>query len=197
MAGTGPPPKPGAIRRNGRVGPLRLPAGGRKGRAPKWPLPDNPKLTAAISIEQATIEELEEKQLDDKLTSAESARLTRAKHRLAVAEETLQVTKKTEATLWRDLWKTPQAVEWDRLGWTREVAQYVRWKTLAECGDLDAGKEARQYADRLGLNPKALRALMWTIDADEVEAHRQERKKPTGGDEGSGGRRRLRAVDGS
>lgn len=194
MAGTGPAPNPNAQRRNSRVGVVRLPSGGRKGRTPKWPLPANPRLTGAIGIEQRTIEELEELELENgKLSAAESARLTRAKHRLAITEETLKVTQETETKLWRDLWKTPQAVEWDRQGWLREVAQYVRWKVLAECGDLDAGKEARQYADRLGLNPKALRALMWTIDADEVGAKRQERNTEQPATE----RRRLRAVDAS
>ena len=32
------PPKPDAVRRNARVGPLVLPAGGRKGTPPAWPL---------------------------------------------------------------------------------------------------------------------------------------------------------------
>lgn len=32
------PPKPDAVRRNARVGPVILPAGGRKAPAPKWPL---------------------------------------------------------------------------------------------------------------------------------------------------------------
>lgn len=188
----GPPPNPNAVRRNARVGMIRLPAGGRRGRTPKWPLPDNPRLTAAVNAELATIEELEEKQLDEGLSSAESARLTRARKRLAVAEETLRVVRTTEAELWRELWRTPQACEWDRLKWTREVAQYVRWKAAAECGDLDAGKESRQYADRLGLTPKGLRSLMWVIDHDQVGERRAEREQAA---TGTDGRRRLRAVD--
>ena len=32
------PPKPDAVRRNARVGPVALPAGGRQGPAPAWPL---------------------------------------------------------------------------------------------------------------------------------------------------------------
>jgi hypothetical protein len=35
----GPPPKENAIRRNARVGPLLLPAAGRPGEPPAWPLP--------------------------------------------------------------------------------------------------------------------------------------------------------------
>jgi hypothetical protein len=28
-------------------------------------------------------------------------------------------------------------VQWERLGWTRDVAQYVRHKVIGELGDLD------------------------------------------------------------
>lgn len=35
----GPAPKPAPVRRNARVGPLVLPAEGRKGDPPAWPLP--------------------------------------------------------------------------------------------------------------------------------------------------------------
>lgn len=70
---------------------------------------------------------------------------------------------KAEGGLWSELWSTPQAIAWDRLRWNREVAQYVRWKVLAEDGDLDASKEARQLADRLGLTPLSLLRLQWEI----------------------------------
>src|SRR5262249_35851420 len=36
----GPAPKPDAIRRNARVGPLSLPASGRPGEPPVWPFPE-------------------------------------------------------------------------------------------------------------------------------------------------------------
>ena len=39
MAVPGPPPKPDAVRRNVRVGLVLLPAGGRQGATPPWPLP--------------------------------------------------------------------------------------------------------------------------------------------------------------
>src|SRR6266498_371550 len=45
-----------------------------------------------------------------------------------------------EADLWREVWHTPQAVAWERLRWTHEVAQYVRWRVLAELGNIDAAK---------------------------------------------------------
>jgi hypothetical protein len=36
--------------------------------------------------------------------------------------------------MWAELWGYPQAVMWERLNIGREVAQYVRWKTMAEHG---------------------------------------------------------------
>jgi hypothetical protein len=38
VAGAGPPPKPQPARRNARVGPRLLPAEGRQGAPPSWPL---------------------------------------------------------------------------------------------------------------------------------------------------------------
>lgn len=196
MAGTGPAPNPNARRRNARVGAVVLPAEGRKGPAPKWPLPDNPTMAARVEAEQEAIDVLEEKDLaEGGLSSAESARLTRARQRLAVAAATLKMVRDGEVAIWRELWRTPQACEWSRLGWTREVAQYVRWKAMAEAGNLDAGKEARQYADRLGLTPKAMRSLMWTVAEDEVGERRQTRKTAQSAAKKKS-ERHLMAVDG-
>lgn len=135
----GPPPKIDPARRNARTGPLKLPAEGRKGEPPVWPLPP---------LSKRNID-------DDVLADAESA-------------------------MWAEIWATPQAVAWERLGWFRDVAQYVRWKVLAEFGDLDAAKEARMWSDRLGLNPKAMRALLWEITSDEVGEQRESRKSARG-----------------
>lgn len=81
-----------------------------------------------------------------------------------------------EWSLWVELWCTPQAVAWERERATREVAMYCRWSVKAEKADRDAASEARQLADRLGLNPKALRALMWQIPEDEVAGARADRQ---------------------
>ena len=116
-------------------GPLRLPAEGREGEPPTWPL-------------------------------------TRRS--------------KAEQVAWAQLWATPQAVAWERLGWTRVVARYCRVMLRAEMLDKDAMAEARQLEDRLGLTPKAMRLLLWEIVADEVGAQRQE---PI-----SDARRRIKAV---
>lgn len=130
------PPKLDPQRGTRGRGVLVLPAEGRKGEPPDWPLPDPLKLA--------------------------------------------------EWKLWRDLWKTPQAVEWERQGWTRVVARYVRCALAAENLERDAMAEARQLEDRLGLSPKAMRLLLWTISTDEVAEKRQEAS--------AGARKRIRAV---
>jgi hypothetical protein len=129
------PPKPDAVRRNARPGITMLPAGGRQGDVPMWPL--------------------------DLLSP-------------------------DEANLWAELWATPQAVAWERHGWTRVVARYCRCVIIAEGMDKDALSESRQLEDRLGLTPKAMRMLMWQIAPDEVAEKRQETS--------AGARGRIKAV---
>lgn len=132
----GPAPKSEPVRRNSRVGPLRLPAEGRKGKAPAWPLDD---------------------------TQADA-----------------------EKRAWTQLWATPQAVAWERLGWTRSVARYCRMLVQAEESmrpSLLAQVTAME--DRLGLTPKAMRMLLWEVVVDEVGQQRQT---------STGARGRIKAV---
>ena len=101
-------------------------------------------------------------------------------------EDATKLLRKLESDLWRDLWALPQAVAWERLGYTREVALYVRHQVSAELGSLEHAKEARMRSDRLGLTPAALRSLQWEIVEDEVgEAREAKPVEP----------RKLRAVD--
>ena len=143
MAGAGPPPNPNAARRNPRVGMVVLPAEGRDGAPPAWPLPG--KASAA------------------------------------------------ERKAWTQLWVTPQAVAWEKLGWTRTVGRYCRILVESEMANAraDVRGEARQLEDRLGLTPKAMRLLMWQIVEDETAARRQERQSA------GSAKRRPRAVDSS
>lgn len=105
--------------------------------------------------------------------------LARAQEWVAVLQAQIEAQRDAEVKLWRELWRTPQAVIWEQLAWSREVAQYVRWKVRAEQGDLDAAKEARQWSDRLGLNPLALLRLRWEIEkTDEAEAKGRQRRQP-------------------
>ncbi len=65
--------------------------------------------------------------------------------------------------IWADLWRKPQAVMWEQQQIVHVVARYVL--TL----DTPAlWPETRQLEDRLGLNPKAMRALLWEVASDEV-----------------------------
>lgn len=188
----GPPPDPHAIRRNKRVGPTELPARGRKGRTPKWPLLPDPRLRAKVELLEESIAELEDRELDEGLNRAEATRLTRTRERLKVAQVTMATIEETEVEIWRDLWHTPQAVMWEKLGWSREVAIYARLAAARDTGDMEAGKEARAWSDRLGLNPKAMRSLMWTIVEDQVTEQRKAKIAETTAQKR---RRKIRAVD--
>lgn len=195
MAGMGPPPKSAdqRRRRNASVAMTRLPASGRLGEAPRWPLLADIVTTERLAAARRLADELELKLLDPELSGRERSGVQR-KHDGALTEVNvltaqLDAHERVEAELWTDLWRTPQAVAWERLGWTREVAQYVRWKARAEQGDLDAAKEARQLADRLGLNPLALLRLRWEVAEDEVAEQRTVRRQP------AGVRQRLKVVD--
>lgn len=127
----GPAPKDPAARRrrNATVGKTILPAGGRVGDPPAWPLA------------------------------------------------------RAEAEPWVSLWATPQAAAWETLGWTRVVARYA---ILIEAIESDEGVppaallgEVRQIEDRLGLNPKAMRSLLWEVASEDAVAEKRDEKTPS------------------
>jgi hypothetical protein len=93
-----------------------------------------------------------------------------------------------EDTAWRELWATPQAAAWEKLGWTRTVARYCRVMLAAESDEATAAilAQATALEDRLGLTPKSMRMLMWQIASDEVAEKRQETS--------AGARGRIKAV---
>ncbi|PYC83442.1 hypothetical protein C7C46_08905 [Streptomyces tateyamensis] len=181
MAGMGPAPKPAAERRRRNVAAssTRLPAAGRPGPPPAWPLLPDIASSERRDAAQRLADELELQLLEPDLTGR-ARTAAQKKHDAAVTEVNiltaqLESAARVESELWAQLWATPQAVAWERLRWDREVAQYVRWKVRAEQGDLDAAKEARQLADRLGLNPLAMLRLRWEVADDEVAEQRQQR----------------------
>lgn len=190
MAGMGPPPKHPAqrARRNATVALTPLPSEGRTGPAPPWPLPDDPRLVAAVNLHTGEIRRLqrEAKSTEDGRTGRKVERaLGRERGRLALAREQLRGQRDLELAVWVEAWATPQAVQWERMRWTRDVAMYVRLRVMGELGDLDAAKEARQLSDRLGLSPLALLRLRWTVAVDEVAAKRAEHQdgEPTPAEE--------------
>jgi hypothetical protein len=154
---------------------------------PDWPLPPNVTLLAQVDAVSAEVELLSVVVEAGEATKSQRSALTRCRERLCVLQAKVRGGETQEAALWTALWATPQATAWERLRWTREVAQYVRWKVLGEQGDLDASKEARQLADRLGLSPLAMLRLRWEVVEDEVAEQRAQ--KPVARS------RRLKAVD--
>jgi len=105
--------------------------------------------------------------------------------------------KDREAEVWQQIWRTPQAAAWITLGWTFDIALYVRWMVNAADNEdadltasLKAGNEARQWSDRLGLNPTAMLKNRWRVKADEVAEKRTE--KASGAETA---RRRLKVAD--
>lgn len=119
---SGPPPDPDALRRDKDSADwIVLPAAGRPGAAPKWPL-----------------------------------------------------TKPTtrERSIWRRLWASPQAIEWERHQLVLEVALYVRRLVEAEVAHSPAAISTlvRQMGDSLGLTMTGMRANRWRVEAEELEA---------------------------
>lgn len=134
------PPSPSPVRGFRGRPTVQLPAEGRRGPVPRWPL--------------------------------------------AVAASPV------ELEAWAELWSTPQAVVWERIGWTRTVARYCRLLVVAEQRKASAAihAQATVLEDRLGLTPKAMRLLLWEVVADEVAVRR--RPQPV-----NSVRRRIKAVD--
>lgn len=83
--------------------------------------------------------------------------------------------------LWAELWSTPQAAAWERLGpgCIRVVARYVVLLAEADVGEPKAAMEVRQIEDRLGLTPLAMLRLRWEVAVDEVAEQREQRSTQT------------------
>lgn len=197
MPGMGPPPKDPdkRSRRNATIAMTMLPSAGREGEPPAWPLPADVSVLARLAV----AEEVAGKLRDDWAAASDSREARNLAKRLETAEVQVAMLRQQvehevaqELALWTDLWATPQATMWERLRWTREVAQYVRWKVRAEMGSLDASKEARQLADRLGLSPLSMLRLRWAVSSDEVAEQRATHDASTSA---RGRRGPLRAVE--
>lgn len=183
MAGIGPAPKhpDQRARRNATVAMIRLPAAGRPGRAPAWPLGGDVTLETEVALLKLRIKDIQQ-ELEWATTSrdrsAQRRKLERAKSDLAKKQAMAKAATAAEKKIWAELWKTPQAVQWEKRRWFREVALYARHQAKAEAGSLDDSKEARQREDRLGLNDQAMLRLRWEI-ADEAGQQRGPAPKST------------------
>lgn len=184
----GPAPKhpsTRARRNNPKAGFETLPARGRSGAVPAWPLLPDPVMVAEKELAESRIAEL---QVD--IESAEDGRTKgRLRRQLAQAEMASAVLglkieqgRDSEVALWELLWADPQAVMWDlSVAFQRSVALFVRWQIRAEQGDLKAAPEARMLSDRLGFNPLALQKLRAEIEhADEAEERGKRRRAAPG-----------------
>lgn len=71
-----------------------------------------------------------------------------------------------ELVLWGEVWRRPQAVEWERCWMAIEVALYVRYLAAAEQpgAKVTLSVLVRQMADSLGLSPAGLRSNRWLIE---------------------------------
>lgn len=164
---TGPAPKHPSKRqrRNATFAMTPLPADGRHGRTPTWPLPADPKEDLAVYWEDQAAE-LEGKASEEDDGRRRNRLLDRAARARATATTVRSEVEKAaalERKIWKDLWATPMATQWEKMAWVREVAQYARLKAHAELGDAHAAKTALAYGDRLGLTPWSLLRLRWEI----------------------------------
>lgn len=180
----GPAPKHPSVRqrRNNAKKDFRsLPAEGRQGDAPAWPLLPDLSLTAKLEFNRDRIADLQlkyESEEDGRKKGGIRRNLDKAEMEVAQLELIIEQARDAEVGLWIELWATPQAVIWEEAHAEREVAQYVRWKIRGEAGDLEASKEARMLSDRLGLNPLALLRLRAEIEnVDEREDKGQQRRQ--------------------
>lgn len=86
--------------------------------------------------------------------------------------------RKRELAIWREVWKTPQAVAWERepYRWPT-VAEFCRLKAIVESESSNAAMFARlrEYRNEIGLSPDGLKANGWAIAPDELAAKRAER----------------------
>lgn len=199
----GPAPKHPSVRarRNNPKADFRsLPAEGRTGAAPAWPLQADVQATAALELNRDKVAALqvELEEAEDGRTKGRLRRsLNQAEMVVATLTLRLEQARDAEVALWEDLWSMPQAVMWEESHAAREVAQYVRWKIRAEQGDLKAATEARMLSDRLGLNPLALlrlRAEVERVEDAEDRGARRRGPRPVPRSQGDGQDPRLRLA---
>lgn len=81
---------------------------------------------------------------------------------------------------WATLWKSPQAVQWERMGVAVEVALYVRRLVEAELpgAPVALGTLLRQMQESLGLSVTGMARNRWRIAVDETAAARAASGEP-------------------
>ena len=181
----GPPPKRTSRRSTAKNGGFTsLPAKGREGAIPEWPLPADIELTAMLDQAQDAITAL-----DAEIASCEDGRKLgglrrkrdQASLRADIAKIRLDRSADAERELWELLWTTPQAVMWDESpAFERAVAAFVRFNIRAEQGDLKAAPEARLRGQELGLTPLSLLRLRREVEETHKAEDEGKRRRQTG-----------------
>lgn len=135
------------------------------GGVPEWPLlADIARRATSVVTEQAlAVVEHELETAEPRKKAGLTKRALDLRRHVTVLGMQIAEQERVELEIWASLWVQPQAAAWAELGWTRDVAQYVRHKSLGEMGSLDDAKEARQWSDRLGLNPAAMMRNRWRV----------------------------------
>lgn len=179
-----------ARRNDAKAGFRTLPLAVVDGDVPDWPLPADVAMVARFETARDAVARLQAEMADE----ADGRKVARMRRQIAAAEIEaatlelqLQQAVDAERELWVEMWRMPQAVVWRETHSERAVAQYVRLKIRAEQGSLPASTEARQWSDRLGLNPLALFRLRVEIEHAEEAAASAERRRSGPADGGGHG----------
>ena len=150
--------------------PMQLPAAGRKGHAPAFPLPKIVRFITQLG-ESGKGVKLPDTGMSDQF-------------------------RKRELELWRALWKTPQAVAWEREPYRLPtIAKYCRIMASTEIEpDASAAllSRERELRQECGLSPDGLKANGWAIAPDQLAEKRAEKKVAAPTAEKSQPVRRLR-----
>lgn len=130
--------------------PTALPAQGRSGNPPAFPLP---KITRSVLDHGG----------DGKPVKVASDRASAA-------------FRKRELEIWRAVWKTPQAFAWEREPWRwPTIGEFCRLKAIVEAepeSNASLVARLREYRIEIGLTPDGLKMNGWAIAADQLAAQR-------------------------
>lgn len=170
-----------ARRNNPKAGFTALPAAGRTGSVPSWPLPPDASVSAARDFAQDKVASLTadlERETDGRKRGGIKRQLATAEQSAAILSIQFEQQDDLEAELWSLLWSTPQAKIWEEsTAFVRTLAQFVRWNVKGEQGNLDAAKEARIRGKEFGLTPLTLMGLKAEIErAEDAEAKGNRRR---------------------
>lgn len=179
----GPAPKhPSRRARRNSPGFTSLPADGRDGELPEWPLGPDAAMAAEVQMIEDRLSSLQA-ELENEEDGRKKGRLRRSIDQLslscAVLKLRIEQAGDSEQALWAELWSTPQAVMWDESSaFARMVAMFVRWHIRAEQGDIKAAVEARLRGQELGLSPLSLLRLRREVEETKAAEDRGRRRAP-------------------